>query len=88
MMEAAFDAMKASLQTAIRTKKLASNPGNAVSAFMNEWKLYEGIFKFEKYASYVNKLLIKVVYLSIILVVSHLTFLRLFTLPISFSYCR
>ena len=50
-MEAAFDAMKASLQTAIRTKRLASNPGNAVSSFMNEWKLYEGIFKFEKYAT-------------------------------------
>ena len=50
-MEAAFDAMKASLQTAIRAKKLASNAGNATaSPFLNEWKLYEGIFKFEKYA--------------------------------------
>ena len=50
-MEAAFDAMKASLQTAIRVRKLASNSGNAPSAFNNEWKLYEGIFKFEKYAT-------------------------------------
>lgn len=43
--------MKGSLQTAMRVKKLGSagTANNISAAFTNEWRLYEAIFKYEKY---------------------------------------